>query len=342
MFNKLTRYLWIALAARKRSKDRQDLLARATDAVVEGTDPRIRAVGGYRKKLLPAIKTSIIYVQDIVDQVPGPIVLTPSRYGKDPTVHALFAGVDDLRSLLANSKEVHQLFDPGDNGQPPRRVHAFLAMERLEKKVFAPAMVNRILRRDIAQVMVSFTRLQLVAVADRGYRARRLLMRRAFYDLIASAMEHLAELQGQRDHDSRQVQMRRVRLQALHQKRHGLEDMIAGSAAHDREIAELEQQLSPEERMGRDQPKQALNTLEDYLDQIVEVFANPQQYLRTEQTSVHLTRMNRKLSPGGPEKVNEIRMTDALNSRGERVSVIAVCIPRAGMPEPAAPSQWQS
>ena len=336
MFNKLTRYFWIALAARKRHKDRQELLARAIDAVVEGTDPRIRAIGGYRKKLLPAIKTSILYIQDIVDQVPGPVVLAPSRYGNDPTVHALFSSVDDLRALLANSKEVQQLFKEADNGQCPRRVHAFLAMERHEKKVFAPAMENGILKRDVAQIRVSFDKLQLVAVAGRGYRARRLLMRRAFHDLIAGAMDHLATLQGQRDSDSRQVQMRRIRLQALHQKRHGLEDMITGSAAHDREIATLEQELSPDERSGHDQPTQALNTLEDYLDQIVEVFANPERYLRTEQTAIHLTRMNRKLPPGGSETVNEIRMTDALNSRGERISIIAVCIPRKEIPEPTA------
>lgn len=342
MFNKLTRYFWIALAARKRHKDRQDLLARAIDAVVAGTDPRVRAIGGYRKKLLPAIRTSILYVQDVVDQIPGPVVLAPSCYGKDPTVHALFASVDDLRSLLANSREVHQVFGQAEGGHPPRQVHAFLAMNRQEKKVFAPAMENGMLKRDVAQIQVSFANLRIVEVADRGYRARRLLMRRAFQDLIASAVEHLANLQGQRESDSRQVQMRRIHLQALHQKRRGFEDMIVGSGEHDREIAALEQDLSPEERSGRTQTAPALNTLEDYLDQIVEVFNNPQHHLPTELTSIHLTRMNRKLSPGGPDKVNEIQMTDARNSRGECVSVIAVRIPGKELPGPAAASPWRS
>lgn len=338
MFFNLSRQIELLLAARKRRRDRQELMTRAVDAVVAGTDPRIRAISGYRKKLRPAVRTAALYVQGIVERIPGPIVLAPSRYGTDPTVHAWFSSVDDLRSQLARSAEVHTVFSEARGGNA-KRVYAFLVAQRQEKNVFAPAMVNGMLRHDVAQTMVSFADRRVVEPADSGYLARRQLMRRAFFDLIASALEHLATLQEQHDSSTRTEAIKRTHLHALRQKREGFEDLITGHSKHDLEIATLEHDL-PDEKQNEETKPEPLTTLEDYLDRVVEVFANPEEHLPFELTSVHLTRMNRKLPPGAQDDVNEIRMGDAHNSRGDRVSVIAVWIPRAEMPEPAAPPKF--
>ena len=342
MFTKLSRQLDRLLAARKRRQDRQQLMSKAIDAVIAGTDPRIRTLSGYRKKLRPAIKTSILYAQRIVDQIPGPVVLAASNYGTDPTVHACFSSVKDLQSLLAQSSQLHELFRDARNGKT-RCAYAFLASRRREKKVFAPALVNGKIQRDVAQTLVSYTNRRIVAISHSGYLARRQLIRRAFSDLIASAMEHLETLPGWRGTTTRNTQKQRLHLQALRGKRDGLEDLIDGSEQHDRTLAALEQMQTtePGTALGTatNEPAAAV-TLDDYLDRIIEVFAHPEKHLKLSLNSIHLTRMNRKLAAGEQPDLNEIRMADARNSRGDHISFIAVRIPRAEMPPPPPPPRF--
>ena len=337
MINQLTRMLDRLLATRRRHRDRAELMDRAVNAVVAGTDPRIRAVSGYRKQLLPAVKVAVRYVEDIVDRIPGPIVLAPSNYGSDPTIHACFSSVEDLRALLARSAELHSAFGAaGDRG--PARVYAFLAMQRQEKKVFAPAMEGDILKSDVAQTLVSFADRRVVEVASSGYLARRQLMRRAFIDLIASAMNHLNTLQAQRHLESKQQVLLKSRLQVLKQRRAGLEELIAGNAGHDQEIATIEQEMAQQQAKHAALPPQPARTLEDYLTQVAEVFANPAQHLPFTLTSIHLTRMNRQLAPGQQPDLNQIDLAEARNSRGDKLSLIAVSVPRDQLPPSEQPS----
>jgi len=338
MFAKLARQLDLLLATRKRHQDRQKLLSRAVDAVVAGTDPRIRAIGGYRKKLCPAIRTSVRYVEHIVAQIPGPEPLAPSQYGTNPTIHACFSSVSDLRDLLAATPDLHPGSDASSAGQR-KFVYAFLAMERQEKQVFAPAMVNGMLRHDVAQTLVSFANRRVVAVARSGHFARRALMRMAFDDLIASALDHLAEQQQRQQSSSRRSEIQRMRLQALRRKREGLGDLMAGSSKHDHEIGKLEKGLQQRDTAANEPPR-AVHTLEDYLDQVVEVFSRPEQYLPFQLNTIHLTRMNRKLPAGAQDDVNAIQMAEAQNSDGLLMSVFAVRIPRNEIPPPAATTRF--
>ena len=323
------------MAARKRKQDREHLLTEAVAAVVEGTDPRIRAISGYHKKLRPAIQTSVRYVQRMVDHIPGPVTLAPSRYGSDPVVHACFSSIDDMNAFLAQSRELQDVVRDARTGQA-KHAYGFLVMQRQEKNVFAPALVNGQLRQDIAQVRVSFANRQVVDPAISGYLARRQLMRHAFSGLIASALNRLIALQSAHDEDSRQIAIERTRLQALQHRRQGLDDLITGADEDELEIAELQQ------HQGDDSPppKHSLDTLEDYLDQIVQVFAHPDRHLHVEPASVHLTRMNRMLpvDANTDDDLNEIEMADVRNSRGEQFSVIAVRVPCNEMPPAEVPS----
>lgn len=323
------------LAVLQRRRDRKQLLQRALDAVVEGTDPRIRAVSGYSKRLYPAIKTSIAYIQRTVDQVPEPITLAPSRYASDPTVHACFSSVEDLRGFLADSRDLQSLMsDPAALHRP--RAYAFLVARRQEKRVFGPALHNGRVRRDVAQTLVSFADRQLVAPGPSDYQARRALMRRAFLGLIASALNRLTTLQAAQDDQARRAAIERTRLQALQHRRAGLDDLISGADEDEREIAALQHSQAVDDAPPAS-PK--LDTLEDYLDQVVQVFAHPERHLRAEPSSLHLTRMNRLLpaGTGSGETLYRVDLTDVTNSRSDNFSIIAVKVPRAELPDASLP-----
>ena len=67
--------------------DEQDI-ERAIDIVVEQTDPRLRFVRGFRRKLRKPVIRSLVYVDDLVTRIPGPFEISRKAYGSDPQVNA--------------------------------------------------------------------------------------------------------------------------------------------------------------------------------------------------------------------------------------------------------------
>ena len=55
----------------------------AVERVVDQVNPRLRAVGGYRKRLYPVVERAMVHTRELAQQVPGPIqlplFLTPSN-----------------------------------------------------------------------------------------------------------------------------------------------------------------------------------------------------------------------------------------------------------------------
>ena len=51
----------------------EDLIERAVERAVDGTDRRLRAVSGYKKSLRPAVIRAIDHVVALVDALPPPL-----------------------------------------------------------------------------------------------------------------------------------------------------------------------------------------------------------------------------------------------------------------------------
>jgi len=94
--------------------DEQDI-ERTIDIIVEQTDPRLRFVRAYRRKLRKPVVRSLVYADDLIGRIPGPFEVSRKTYGSDPQVNALFGSVDDIDTLFANSKMLRDFFldNPG-------------------------------------------------------------------------------------------------------------------------------------------------------------------------------------------------------------------------------------
>jgi hypothetical protein len=96
---------------------------------VEATDPWLRAVSGYRKKLRPAVIRAMDHVVALVDGLPPPVSLDPANYADDLRLKSLFISSDEMNRLLAGDRSLAQFFrGPGSGAS---RVVALLAMEKL-------------------------------------------------------------------------------------------------------------------------------------------------------------------------------------------------------------------
>ena len=79
----------------------EDLIARAIGRAIDGTDPRLRAVSGHKKRLRPAVIHAIDHVVELVDKLPPPLVMNRRNYGADAELRAYFASADHMNEVLS-------------------------------------------------------------------------------------------------------------------------------------------------------------------------------------------------------------------------------------------------
>jgi hypothetical protein len=104
---------WIHKSKTERQAERQAeaVISTAIDRVVERADPRIRLVAHYQRKLRPAVKRSLQYIDGLVANIPGPIEVNSKTWSSDPSVNAFFATVGDMQRFFSRSAELREFFE---------------------------------------------------------------------------------------------------------------------------------------------------------------------------------------------------------------------------------------
>ena len=163
----------------------ESLIEMAIERAVDGTYPRLRALPGYRKRLRDPVIHAIDHAISLVDTLPVPLSAVAAEYSKDPRLPALFVSPEHMREVLGNDNVLGDFRDNHpESGEP---ITALLLAERKESNTLGVEMDGEIMRRDVAQVSVSFRRHRVVDPANSEDEARRLLKRRAFDHLISLA-----------------------------------------------------------------------------------------------------------------------------------------------------------
>jgi hypothetical protein len=237
----------------------EDRLIRvAIDAIVAGTDPRLRAVGGVDKRLHEPARTAIRYVRDIAERLGPAVELSAAIYGSDPRVHALFGSVDSMRQIVGRDPALRAFEREADR---PRgdEVFALLLAERRLKHVLGMDLHGDVVMRDLAKTLLVFAGHRLRAVAGSEAEARRALRILAFRQLVAAARRHIDDARA------------------------GRPIALDAGAADDPAIADIAARL-------RQTGSSAL-TLADYLVLVAGVFARPERQLQARMYSAVVDRM---------------------------------------------------
>src|SRR5512135_2755307 len=306
----------------------EDLIERAIDRAVDGTDRRLRAVRGYRKALRPAVIRAIDHVVGLVDRLPPPLELSPPRYGSDAELNAYFASVEHMNEILSGDAAMRQWQKSPASGAA-ERVFALLIMELRERNVLGVALEGGALRHDVAQVTVSFTQHRLVDPAGIEVDTRRLLKRRAFDHLLTLALAAMAASHGERGDLKHERDMLRSKLAALAAGHWGFDDGGAGAEgeaptdprALQQRIDEIDAQLS------------ALSTglLQEHLGTLVDVLDGAAGNLRGELTTLRIDRQGVKQASA---EAAQIPLATLHNSAGRSIVVRLVTVARGDLPPP--------
>jgi hypothetical protein len=309
----------------------EDLIERAVERAVDGTDRRLRAVSGYKKSLRPAVIRAIDHVVALVDALPPPLELDGRAYGTNAELSAYFASVDHMNEMLSRDAEM-RTWQKSPGSAVAERVFAMLNMELHERNVLGVALEGNELRHEVAQVTVIFSKHRMVDPTSVEDDTRRLLKRRAFDHLLTLALGGIAEAHGERGDLQHERDLLRSKLAALAAGHWGFgndtDDEVAGEAPADPRA--LEQRIK-----AIDAQLSSLSTglLQSHLDVLVDVLSNAEQKLRGEAVTLCVDRQGVKQSQAS-SLATPITLTRLHNSAGRSVIVRLTSIARADLPAP--------
>ena len=274
------------------------LRRQAIEQVVDGVDPRLRAVIGYARKLEPAVERTIVYFIECGQWLAAPVELSIRRWAVDPLVRTLFASAADLQRFFSEDPGVRRYFHDHPLAD---EVYIGLGVTRHERRSFGVAMNGELIQREVPQTVIDFSDYRLFGACDNEQQLRHNIEQRGFGFLIGEALERIVEQQSSAHGRGHEKQFLELRLRGLMQKRNAMDSLYYESNAQlDDEIAALRTRLM------REQEAFAINhgetaVLDDYLAGISAVLGDPERYVTRETVRLRVNRMNVKVeSPNEP------------------------------------------
>jgi hypothetical protein len=317
------------LRGRYERLDERDI-ERAIDIVIEQTDPRLRFVRGYRRKLRKPVVRSLVYTDDLVTRIPGPFEISRRTYGSVPQVNALFGSADDIEVLFARNNMLQRFFrdTPGCD-----LVYVPLIMLRREKRVLGMALSGDIVRRDVARTTVNFSehRLGIVCAASEA-ELRGELQWRGIHFLAVTALENITRLKTGTAQLEEQRALLKMKLRDVQAQHRGLDALVAAPPEDEQQQQVLQQRLDETGRKLQE-ARAGVATLDDYLDQVCKVCNHPSHFLRVRHNSVTVDRMGIVPDAMSHQQGAEVVSATVSIGRNPPVEVLLAAFQRASMAE---------
>jgi len=266
-----------------------DELEEAVEHVVEGIDPRLRLVPGYRRKLLPSLQKAIAHIDQTVDRIPGPLELNRKAYIDVPEVKAFFASADEVDNLVLDNSEIASLLRCG---QVPhaQEAWALLCVTKEEKRIIGMDLAGNDIRRGVAQTAVNFYDHKIMAPSTDEETLRCGIKKCIFDGLITYALQRILELKAQRRELEDQRRILHARLRARQAVGNGLSHLIATATDAEQQIEDIEGDLRITEGKLRQLPASE-QVLDTYLGEIQQVMSQPERFIQMNEVCLRLNNM---------------------------------------------------
>ena len=312
--------------------ERRARIEDAVEHVVDGTEPRLRLVPRYRKKLHQVAAISLDYVNDLVEKIPGTLDVNPAAFVRDPQVNAFFATPEDLRCVFSRSPELQAFFDDINHSDLDQG-YALLCTTEHEKILLGTELAGDMLRRDAMQTAVYFSAHKVMSPAASETDVRRGLKQCIFDALITHALRHIANLKSQRRGLEDQRRMLLTRLRARQAQGNGLTKLLATAYPENAPGEDIERQLAETEKKLGKMPV-SLDVLGSYLDEIKKILAEPECFIRLRWMSFNLTGMGIKVNNGSSQTAHAVQFAEIEIANVLKHVVAIVRYPRTEMRAP--------
>ncbi len=264
----------------------EQLVDKAIERAVDGTDSRLRLVPGYQRKLRSPTLKAIHHVISLVEDLPPPAEISRPRYGTDSELSAFFVSYNHIKEVIGSDRALSEVLRSTPGATPDQFV-ALLLMQKRERNVAGMALDGDILRRDVPQVTVSFSAHRLLDATAEEEHTRRLLRRRAFDHLLELALARITSARVERTGLEQRRKLLRHKLAAFRAGRWGF-----GQATHEPALdpGALEAQIESIEEQLRGLGA-GPRLLETHLEILSEVLDQAEQNLWSTPTPLIVDRM---------------------------------------------------
>lgn len=297
----------------------ESLVKAAIERAVEGTDPWMRAVSGYKRKLRPSVLQAIDHVVALVDSMPPPVTIDADAYEECPQVRAVFISRDDMNGIIAASKELAE-FRTGSGDV--LAAYALLLTEKRERGILGAELSGDIVMHGVPQVTISFEAHRLIDPCSSEAELRRKLKHRAFDHLLSLALKRITIVKTERGNIENYRALLESKLNLLNRAGWGFNDnaqeRVTELAKAEELLSSIESQLN---EIGRDD-----QMLAKYLDILVDVLSNPGAYLWAGQETLIVDRMGIKRSEAASDAA-ELVLDVMTNAEGRSLVYMPVMIP---------------
>jgi hypothetical protein len=308
-------------AAKVRERKNTALVNDAIDHLIDGIDPNMRLVIGYKKKLAEAVNTALSYIDRLVDQIPGPVEFNKRAFGTDPQVNALFATVSDVQKTFSQNETLSTFFDDNMHVNVDASF-ALMCMEKKENAGFGMQLEGDLIKKDVSQVTVNFFGHNILSPAATEKEVRHSLKQCIFDALISNAFERVVAThmrEGGSDEYRKVLDRRYKANQAWGQE---LTDLLLSIRAD----AITRNGKTQKESTGQDGTESSSSYIEtpgDHLEQVKTILAHPETMIRLNHITMNLTRMGVKVDDDLDPSANKIELAELeINDVWRRIIVI--------------------
>jgi len=296
------------------------LLERAIERAVEGSDPRLRALPGYRKRLREPVERAALHIIGLVNALPEPAEISSQAFRADPRLRAFFVSPEHLQEVIGNCPLVSEYLDRA-HPAPDQYIFGLLSMNRTEKNVLGMDLRGDTVQREVAQVAVNFSDHRYLGPSDNETETRHELMRRGFDFLVETALQDIVAARSRKTELDQQRQLLQRKLKAMQAGNWGLQTVFATDSGAGSDPAALEAEIETveSELMALGSPPQAL---EHSLEQLSATLGDPAHWLDARTIRLTLNQMSIKAGSGAAGSVYELELTELFAPASDRRRII--------------------
>jgi hypothetical protein len=298
----------------------QRMLDRAIERVIDGTDQRIRAVTGYKRKLSRSILKALDYADKLIERVPSPIDLDSDHFVFDPYLRIFFPTKHGMMQVFQQSSELKEYFTDIEHANEAES-YALLCMREYEETVLGMELQGDHVIKDVKQIRVNFAGHRIYAPAQSESAARRELKCCIFEGLVDNALARISELRKRRQTLEAERKILHSRLRSHKPVRQFAEDPQSPISVENNhrvqalQLEKLEQEL---DELGYVTP-------ETCLDLVNEILSQPEHFVDLHNVSMRLDTSGIRREKQEPsDKVCDLRLSEVtIKGHPRRVVTLA-------------------
>ncbi len=291
----------------------------AVERAVDGTDPCLRIVSGYKRKLTPSVRLAIDWVNALVDGLPPARPIGVGSRVDDPLVRAFFISEDEICRVIRNDRDLAGFLRNAET--VPEKVAALLVMEKNETVSFGAEMSGDTVERDMPRKIITFESHRLLDPSGEDSENRLMLKRRAYDHLVSLALGRITTMKTERQGLERRRELLQSKLDMMRRTGWGFE---ASGLADGPDIPGFEEEIgnvgSQLLELGGDD-----RIFDEHLDIVIDVLGRPGEHLWGKTETVILDSMGVLRDEAAANAV-ELTFHGLFNSEGRRLVVLPVVL----------------